>query len=179
MFSRELLGLFPRKRIRAIDGMAVTAEVWEEAHDYHRMVDRLHTLLHHGSGIVGGLEVIASDPADSSVYVLPGMAVDPVGQTIVVPEPRAYDLGSADGMLYLVLAYNESRPQSGNGRVNNDEPLYIYNQYTLEALSALPPTPHVELARIWRRSSAGPITAPQDPNHPRLNEIDQRYRRQI
>ena len=76
MFNREVLGLFPRKRIRAVDGMAVTADVWEEAHDYHRQINRLHTLLYHGAGIVTGLDVIASDPADSSVYVLPGLAMD-------------------------------------------------------------------------------------------------------
>ena len=117
MLTREALSLFPNKRIRAIDGMAVTADVWEEAHDYHRQLNRLHTVLHHGAGIVTGLEVIASDPADNSVYLLPGMAVDSVGQTIVVPEPRSYDLGNADGRLYLIVAYNESRPQSAGSRV--------------------------------------------------------------
>src|SRR5690606_6939207 len=102
MLTREALSIFPHKRIRAVDGMAVTAEVWEEAHDYHRQLNRLHTVLHHGAGIVTGLEVIASDPPDNSVYLLPGLAVDSVGQTIVVPEPRAYDLGNAEGRLYLI-----------------------------------------------------------------------------
>ena len=177
MFTREVLGLFPNKRIRAIDGMAVTADVWEEAHDYHRQLDRLHTLLHHGSGIVTGLNVIASEPADNSVYLLPGLAVDSIGQTIVVPEPSAYDLGNADGRLYLIVSYNESRPQSSGGRVQEDAPLYVQSQYSLEAVNDLPPTPHVELARIWRRDSTAPITVAKDPNHPRANEIDLRFRR--
>lgn len=179
MLTREALSLFPNKRIRAIDGMAVTADVWEEAHDYHRQLNRLHTVLHHGAGIVTGLEVIASDPADNSVYLMPGMAVDSVGQTIVVPEPRSYDLGNADGRLYLIVAYNESRPQSAGSRVQEDAPLYVQSQYSLEAVSDLPPTPHVELARIWRRDNMAPITLAKDPIHPRANEIDLRFRRTI
>src|SRR5215217_7485196 len=102
MLTRDILSVFPNKRIRAIDGMAVTADVWEEAHDYHRQLNRLHTVLHHGPGIVTGLEVIASEPADNSVYLLPGLAVDSIGQTILVPEPRAYSLGNAEGLLYLI-----------------------------------------------------------------------------
>lgn len=179
MLTREVLSLFPSKRIRAIDGMAVTAEVWEEAHDYHRQLNRLHTVLHHGAGIVSGLEVIASDPADSSVYLLPGLAVDSIGQTIIVPEPRAYDLGNAEGRLYLIVTYNESRPQSNGSRVQEDAPLYIQSQYSLEAVSELPPTPHVELARIWRRDGTAPITVAKVPDHPRANEIDLRFRRAI
>jgi hypothetical protein len=177
MLTREALSIFPNKRIRAIDGMAVTADVWEEAHDYHRQLNRLHTVLHHGAGIVTGLEVIASDPPDNAVYLLPGLAVDSIGQTIVVPEPRAYDIGNAEGRLYLIVAYNESRPQSSGSRVQEDAPLYVQVQYSLEAVSALPPTPHVELARIWRRDATAPLTVAKDPNHPRGNEIDLRYRR--
>ena len=179
MLTREVLSLFPNKRIRAIDGMAVTADVWEEAHDYHRQLDRLHTILHHGSGIAAGLEVIASDPPDNSVSLLPGLAVDSIGQIIVVPEQRAYDLGAADGHLYLIVSYNESRPQSSGNRVQEDAPLYVQSQYSLEAVSDLPPTPHVELARVWRRDPTAPITLAKDPFTPRANEIDLRYRRTI
>jgi hypothetical protein len=179
MLTREVLSLFPNKRIRAMDGMAVTADVWEEAHDYHRQLNRLHAMLYHGAGIVVGLEVIASEPADNSVYLMPGLAVDSIGQTIVVPEPRAYDLGNAEGRLYLIVAYTESRPQSNGSRVQEDAPLYVQAQYSLEAVSDLPPTPHVELARVWRRDSTAPITLAKDPNHPRSNEIDLRFRRTI
>lgn len=176
MFTRELLGLFPRKRIRAADGMAVTADVWEEAHEYHRLYDRFHTLLYHGAGIVVGLEVIASDPPDSALYVRPGLAVDSIGQTIFVPEPRAYDIGRADGMLYLVLSYAESRAQRSNGQVQEDAPLYVQAQYALEAVEELPATPHIELARVFRRDGATVLTDAKDPNHPQAGEIDLRFR---
>jgi hypothetical protein len=179
MFTREVLGLFPRKRIRAIDGMAVTADIWEEAHDYHRQLNRLHTVLQHGAGIVTGFEVIASEPTDNSVYIMPGLAVDAIGNPIVAPEPRAYDLGVAEGRLYLIVSYNESRPQTGAGRGQEDGPLYVQAQYTVEAVTSLPPTPHIELARIWRRDTTLPISLAADPNQPRGNEIDLRFRRQV
>jgi hypothetical protein len=179
MFTAEMLRMFPRKRIKAADGMAVTAEVWEEAHEYHRQLARFHALLNHGTGIVTGLEVIASEPADSSVYILPGIAVDTIGQTIVVPEPRAFDMGRSDGLLYLIVSFGESRPQVANGRAQEDSPLYIHQQYALEAVTQLPATPHVELARVMRRGGAGNITAARDPLHPEVNEIDLRYRRHI
>lgn len=179
MFTQEVLSIFPNKRIRAVDGMAVTADVWEESHDYHRQLMRLHMVLNHGSGIISGLEVIASDPADNSVYLLPGLAIDPIGQTIVVPEPRAYDLGKADGHLYFIVSYSESRPQSNGARTQEDAPLYVQSQYSLEAVTDLPPTPHVELARIWRRDPTAPITVAKDALNPRGNEIDLRFRRAV
>ncbi len=179
MFTRELLGLLPRQRVRAVDGMAVTAEVWEESHEYHRLLLRMHSLLQHGSGIVAGMGVIASEPADSSVYVLPGLAIDSIGQLIILPEPRAYDLGSAEGLLYLIASYTESRPQSAARRVQEDAPLYVESQFTLEAVSKLPATPYVELARIHRRGGGAPIVAAKAVDIPRANEIDLRFRRVV
>ncbi len=179
MFSQELLSLFPTKRIKAADGMAVTAQVWEEAHDQHRQLLRFHTLLNHGAGIVTGLEVIASDPADSSVYILPGIAVDALGQTIVLPEPRAYDLGMAEGMLYLILTYAESRPRYEGNRMSEDAPLYINGEYGLQAVGALPATAHVELARVRRQGVNMPITLAKEPAYPRPNELDLRFRQHV
>ena len=88
MTTQRLLGDYPLKRISARDGMAVTAQVWREAHKYHRLQTQFHALVSHGPGIVLGLEVIASEPPDSAVYILPGIAVDSEGQTIVLPQPQ-------------------------------------------------------------------------------------------
>ena len=104
MNIEELLQRYPTKRIKPVDGMAVTSEVWEEAHEYHRQSQGCHALFSHGPGILAGLEVIASDPPDTSVYILPGIAIDPVGQTIVLPQPVAYDIGhEMEGLLYLAF----------------------------------------------------------------------------
>jgi hypothetical protein len=175
--NQDVIHDFPNRRIEPFDGMAVTAQAWKEAHDYHRRQQQLHALLNHGAGIVTGLEVIASDPPDSSVYILPGIAVDTQGQIIVLPEPTAYDLGSSQGLLYLLLTYEESHPIADRER--EDEILYVHAQFGVEARSSLPHTACVELARIRRRSREAPIMVASDPAHPAANEIDLRFRQQI
>jgi hypothetical protein len=169
------LEAFPIRRIKAEDGMAVTADVWDEAHDYHRQRQRYHDLLHHGSGIVAGLEVIASDPPDSSVYILPGVAIDPQGQVILLTEPVAYDVGAAHELLHLLLTYEESRP----ARDQEDGPLYVHAQFGIEAMRDLPDTPHLELARIRRRDRDATIADARNPEFPGMNEIDLRHRREM
>lgn len=174
--NREDLQAFPRKRIEPVDGMAVTAEVWKEAHDYHRLRRRYHAQWHHGSGIVTGLEVIASDPPDSSVFILPGVALDTQGQTIVLPEPTAFDVGRSRGLLYLLLTYGESALRPGD---SEEKPRYVHAQFGIEARAALPDAPCVELARIRREGRDAPITDAQDAMHPAANEIDGRFRREV
>jgi hypothetical protein len=169
---------FPTRRIKAIDGMAVTAEVWEEAHNYHRQQMELHTLLSHGPGIVTGLQVMANDPADNAVYILPGIAVDPGGHAIVLNEPLTYEIGSAaEGRLYLLITYGESQSRAGNGHMQEGAPLYVQSQFSLGASSTLPATPHVELARLVRAGRGAPIADARDPAAPGPNEIDLRFRR--
>ena len=62
MKIEELLQKYPTRRIKPVNGMAVTAEVWEEAHEYHRQSQGLQTVFSRGAGILAGLEVIAGDP---------------------------------------------------------------------------------------------------------------------
>ncbi|HSJ58904.1 MAG TPA: DUF4159 domain-containing protein [Anaerolineae bacterium] len=173
----DLLHELPIKRIKPADGMAVTAQVWEEAHEYHRQWQRSHDLYAHGARIVTGLEVIASDPPDSSLYVLPGIALDPLGQTIVVPEPVAYDVGQAQGQLYLLLTYEESPPTAGGE--GEDGPLYIYGRFGLQAMPALDGAPSVELARVRRQSRQSVLLNARDAVHPGPNEIDLRFRPEV
>lgn len=177
MNREDVLRGFPRKRIEPVDGMAVTADVWREAHDYHRLQQRYHALLAHGSGIVVGLEVIASDPPDSSVFILPGIAVDTEGRTIVLPEPTAFDVAKSQGLFYLLLTHAESVPQADEDR--EDGPLYVHAQFGIEARSALPDAPYVELARIRRQGPDAPLADAKDASRPAANEIDQRFRREI
>lgn len=175
--TNEMLRLFPLKRIKPVDGMAVTADVWEEAHDYHRNLMRYHALFQHGTGIVTGLEVIARDPADELVYVLPGIAIDSVGRTILMAEPFAYNFEQGEGTLYLLLTHQEGRPQNSSGR--EDAPHYVMSGYGLEAVSQRPSTPFVELARIERSAADAPILNAAEYAHPQVNQIDLRYREEI
>ncbi|MBN1937900.1 MAG: DUF4159 domain-containing protein [Anaerolineae bacterium] len=174
MSKEEVIRKFPGKRISPFDGMAITAEVWAEAHEYHHSSQQVHALFSHGPGILIGLDVMASDPPDSSVYILPGIAMDALGQTIVLHEPVAYDLGHSYGFLHLLLAYDESRPQAGNKEPAGS--MYICTQFSIEARAALPDTPYVELGRIWRQDRDTPIRDASNPELPVLNEIDLRFR---
>ncbi len=186
MNSQELFKQFPIRRIKPFDGMVVTAEVWDEVQEYHRQQLRYHNLLSHQSGILTGLEVIASDPPDSSVYVQPGIAVDSSGRTIILPEALSYDLGAAQGPLYLRLSYDESQPKADDSGLTSltdpaDVMLFIRAQYGLEA-AADPPDPagpYIELARLYRQHANSVITNAKQAVQPGLNEIDLRFRREL
>ncbi len=179
MSTEDLLKIFPDKWIKPADGLAVTAEVWEEAHDHHRQGQRFHSILYHGSGVITGLEVMASDPPDTSVYILRGVAVDPAGQTIVLPQPVAYDVGDElEGQLYLLLSYGESRPRAAK-RGQQDGLQYIHAEFSIVARSTLPATPYVELARFFRSGRTGAFLDAKDPVQPGPDEIDLRFRREV
>jgi hypothetical protein len=171
MVDKKFFKDIPLKRIKPVDGMAVTAQVWDEAHAYHFQQQRMHNLLMHGMGIITGLNVVASDPADSSVNIYPGMAIDAQGNMIVLSEPVAFHFGPAQGMLYLVISYEESRPE----QQKTGGPLYISAQFGIETVSKLPRLPYLELARI-QRTRESQISNAAIADFPRVNEIDLRFR---
>jgi hypothetical protein len=171
MIDKKDLLEYPGKRIKPMDGLAVTAQVWEEAHEYHRRHMRYHNQLLHGAGIVDGLSVIASDPPDSSIYITPGLAIDRCGEIITVTEPVAYDLGQSSNFLYLILTYGESRPaqDSPNG------PAYVRAEFSVEVKEQPEGHGGIVLARLRRRRGA-PVTNANLPEFPGWNEIDLRFR---
>jgi hypothetical protein len=175
--NNDLIRLYPTQRISPFDGMAVTAEVWQQAHDYHRRGRQVQALFEHGPGILVGLDVIASIPADSIVYIQPGIAVDPLGQVIVLREPVAFDLGAAQGTLYLLLSYGEGRPQPADEAEGGA--LFVQEAFGIEAQGHLPATACVELARVRRQDRRSPITDAADPASPEADEIDLRFRREV
>lgn len=182
MNAPTLLNQFPIRRLKPYDGLVVTADVWEEAHNYHRQELRYHQLLQHGAGILTGLEVVASDPPDSSVYIQPGVAVDAAGQVIVVPEALSFDLGRAQGQVYLRLSYDESQPQPDESTPATgdaaDVRLFIHAQYALEGSLTLG-TQGIELARVNRTGGTTPIQNAANPARQQLNTIDLRFRQAI
>ncbi len=179
--DQDILQEFPSRRIKPVDGLAVTADVWREAHDYHRHRQRYHNMLSHGPGIVSGLDVIASDPPDTAVYIQPGVAVDPQGHIIVLKEPITYDVGqTAEGRLYLLLSYGESEGQSQSGEDARPESArYIHTEFGIETQTQRSAFQGVELARIRRQERDSLIFNAQDAAHPGANEIDLRFRREV
>ena len=167
--------LFPRMQVKPFDGMSITAEIWDQAHEEHRQMLRAHNLVSHGGGIITGLEVVANDPPDQYVFISPGVAVDPTGNVIVVPEPVAYDFEStAPGPLYLLLGQGE-REVGGVG----NEAKYSQAEFVIAARTSLPKRPSVELARVTLSAAGMPIHNAGDPLHPAADAIDLRYRLQV
>lgn len=175
MKNTDALKLFPKMQLKPFDGMSVTAEVWGQAHEEHRQALNAHNLVAHGSGIITGLEVVANDPPDQYVFISPGVAVDPAGNVIVVPEPVAYDFGStAEGSLYLLLGKGEQEV----GGVGN-EAKYLQAEFVIAARSSLPKRPAVELARVTLSKRGKPVKNADNPLHPDLDALDLRFRSQI
>lgn len=183
MNIEDKLRTYPTKRTKPVNGMAVTADVWEQSHDYHRLRHKLHSLFNHGAGIVTGLNVIASDPPDATVYVMPGIAIDQQGETIVLTEPLAFDLGIAEGNLMLLLTYEESEPRADSGEDQELNLSYIHSEFGLGAIPVSRAIEKkligIELARINRENRESPVYNPQDAEYPKTNELDLRYRIEI
>ncbi len=180
MTRQDLIRAFPIKRISPDDGMAVTRDVWETAHNYHRQRQQLYDSFSHGAGIVTGLAVEARDEPDSSVCIRPGIAVDSKGQVIVLPdEIKRYNFEEADGLLYLLLSYAETQPEHDAGRDEEGDPKYIYAKYSIGMSDQAADASSVELARIRRHGANAAIVNAQNPDHPGPNEIDLRFRRVI
>lgn len=167
--------LFPARKLKPFDGMEVTAEVWDEAHNFHNQALQCHTRLFHGVGILTGLEVLASDPADNLVYLMPGAAVDDLGRLLVLTEPIAYDFGESNtGMLYLTISYREK--ELSQAPANEEGPRYLSQDFLLTARPSQPGTTQIELARVYRSERNAPIQNQSDALHPKANELDLRFR---
>lgn len=175
MKDTSALSIFPKTRIKPYDGMSVSATVWAQAHDEHRLSRQSHDLLFHGSGIITGLEVIANDPPGQIVFVSPGAAVDPAGNLIILTEPVAYDFGAAsEGQLYLLLGHGEREV----GGVENDVK-YIQNEFVIAARPGLPKRPAVELARVVKSARAKVVKNAEIASRPAEGELDLRFRNMI
>lgn len=72
--------------------------------EYFRGKMRLALRLAHGWGVVGGLEVSASN---GEVVVAPGVAIDCRGQELVVPAAQRLSLSGLRGKLYVTLRLEE------------------------------------------------------------------------
>lgn len=161
-------------RVHPFTGLVVDVDTWATAHDYHRRHQELHLLTLHGSGIAYGLEVLPTDPPGDTVVIEPGVAVDTVGNLIVVPERQHVAISGKSGTAYIALDYVESIPPSSNGQ--KDTRARILEDFRLRSMTSEPETSALELARIQIEAKAGPIVAASNPWTPAAGEIDARFR---
>jgi hypothetical protein len=175
MDDNNALSLFPKTRIKPYDGMSVTAEVWAQAHEEHRKARQAHDVVFHRPGIITGLEVQANDPPDQYVFISPGVAVDALGNLIVVSEPVAYDFGAKnEGLLYLLIGHGEREAGGVDKEVRQ-----VHAEFVVAARSSLPKRPAVELARVRVNSPSQPIRNAAYPSHPEAGELDTRFRVEV
>jgi hypothetical protein len=172
-------GKFSRERIFAVDGMAVTAEVWNAAHDYHRQLLSAYARYLHGNGIIEGLRVYAANPANpQSLHIAPGSAVDSLGRIIVNPETLTHNLSDQTGLVYLILQYDEESIVATRTSDEADgNPRYKRSEYVVRAVTELPLDPYVELARIRRNDLSTSIRDAIDIEQVGSQEIDLRFRK--
>lgn len=163
---------FPKYSLKAYDGMSITADVWEMAHNEHRDAMRAHMLSMHKPGIICGLDIHANDPADHYVFISPGAAVDDMGRVIVVDQTIAYDFGDENaGSYLLLLGYGEHEKEDLETKNK-----VMQHEYIIAARQSLPKQPVVELARLTISQKGAVIRDAVDPFQPGKNELDLRYR---
>ena len=168
---------FQLKRANPYPGLMIDADIWRDAHNYHRDQQRLHVLALHQTGIIGGLEVVAHDPPDLSVTINPGIGIDPDGNIIIVAQPQRYSLQTHEpGLVYLVLQFREV-PSGPYQPPEGGQPTRIIEGYRIQERAELPEEPYLELARIDFNPADGVIKNAKAAAHPRKNEIDRRFRK--
>ncbi len=174
----------PLQRLQVSDGLLVTAERWQVAHQYHRQRQNLHFQAFHQGGIVSGLGVcptvapaqVANAYRDGRwLQVQPGVAMDDQGNPIVVPDPVTYRIAAqptTDPLLvYLVLKFvdpDQLEPRTGTH--------VVQETFRLEEKVAPPEGSEIELCRLVLLPGDAPITLPQNGFAPVANELDWRYR---
>lgn len=136
------------KRVNPFQGLVIDSDTWRDAHEYHRDQQRLHVLAFHSVGIVDGLEIVANKPPDLSVIIHPGMAVDPQGNVIIVPETQNYKIQTREKRtIYLIMQFREV-PAEPYQPPNGGQPTRIMEAYRIQERDTLPKEPYLELCRI-------------------------------
>jgi hypothetical protein len=80
------------KRVRYFHGMLLTERDFQEEQIYHQEKRRLLNRMLHGWGVVCGLGIKPTKPDSSKVIITPGMALDCLGNEVVVCNDFEVDL---------------------------------------------------------------------------------------
>jgi len=170
---------FQLKKVNPFQGLVIDADIWRDAHNYHMAQQRLHLLAFHQVGIVEGLGVNANNPPDLSVTIKPGLAVDPEGNVIIVPQTQRYRLQTHNqGTVYLVIQFREI-PSEPYQPLEGGQPTRILEAYRIEERDKLPAEPYLELARIDFDPAEEAIRDAKTKSHPGKNEINLDYRQEV
>ncbi|VEP13681.1 conserved hypothetical protein [Hyella patelloides LEGE 07179] len=178
----------PMERQQVRDGLLLTAERWQRAHDYQRKRQNLHYQSINQPGIVCGLgvrvipapEEVAAQYRDNRwVQIQPGIAIDLEGNPIIVPQQINFRIAtelkdSEPVTVYLVAQY---RDPDRLGESSDRE--IVQETFRIDEKSRPPNRSDVELCRVLLRSSEQKLLCtPTDIFFPGYGDLDLRYRRQ-
>lgn len=178
----------PLQRLRVADGMLINSDRWQIAHDYHR---RRQNLLYQSlftGGIITGLGVCPI-PAPEDVparyrdgrwiQIQAGIAIDSLGNFIIVPSAIEFRLASQPGptqalLVYLILSYVDPETLLGNGAD------ILRETFRINEKTSPPSVGEIELCRITLGAGLTTgvisISAPQPTYYPQVNQLDLRFR---
>ncbi|AFZ24185.1 hypothetical protein Cylst_1937 [Cylindrospermum stagnale PCC 7417] len=175
----------PLERLQIQDGLLINAERWLRSHNYHRQRQNIHYQSLNQPGIVYGLGVsLIPAPKDiPSQYndqrwlqIQPGIAIDLVGNPIIVPQAIDFHLAAditeeKPRLIYIVVSYVEpDNLQRKQVQEFEPETFRIYE-------NTFPPNAmEVELCRILLQPGLVSLENPKDVFFPELNTLDFRYR---
>ncbi|MBN2075970.1 MAG: DUF4159 domain-containing protein [Dehalococcoidales bacterium] len=175
----EDIARFQLKRVNPFQGLVIDSDTWRDAHEYHRGQQRLHMLAFHNVGIVGGLNVVANKPADLSVSIQPGMAVDNEGNVIIVPETQHYQIQTKEkGTIYLIIQFREV-PAEPYQPPEGGQPTRIIEAYRIQEREKVPDEPYLELCRINFDPAEKTISNVSKSSKAGKNEIDLSFRQEV
>ncbi|MEB3883795.1 hypothetical protein [Lyngbya sp. CCY1209] len=176
--------MYPLERLIVRDGLLLNAERWKRSHDYHRRRQNLHYQSLYHPGIVRGLGVCAIEaPSDISaqyrdgrwVQIQPGMAIDRLGNPIIVDRPIEFRIASVAETemtaVYLVLSYVD--PETLHRQTDED---WAAETFRIDEKNHPPASEEIELCRIAISADAVQIRPAKDVFDPDINELDLRYR---
>jgi hypothetical protein len=119
----------PLSRLRFHYGQCLSAEDFEAEQRYFVLRQRLHNALLHGVGTVWGLAIRRQEPrpeGGDQLICEPGMAIDPLGREIWVPQPLCLDLAALEASFWAQLQPPPGAPAAPEPRDNTasnpDEP---------------------------------------------------------
>ena len=193
----------PLEMLYVTNGSLLTAEGWWQAHRYYQHRQNLHYQSLHQPGIVSGLGV-KTVPAPDSVpselrdrrwlEIQPGLAIDLVGNPLVVEEPMTFRITSevvsqgtaprsestsnqdTNGAVtvYVVLAYVDPTAKQWQ----TPPTALVKEEFRINERTTPPDANEVELCRIHLTSNVEPLENAVDVFNPAPQAIDLRYRQQ-
>ncbi len=177
----------PLERQQVEDGLLMNAERWRRVQEYHHKRQNIHYQSLNQPGIVCGLDVrLIPAPTEISaqyrdgrwLQVQPGIAIDLIGNPIVVPEPIDYRIASENlaeepVMVYLVVSYVDPERLR-----RKEQPEIVQETFRLDERISPPGELEVELCRILLSPNATQLENSTDVFFPGFNNLDLRYRKQ-